>query len=159
MGLEIERKFIADSHFNYAEIAESRVEISQAYLSTNPDVTVRVRTYNTNAFLTVKSRNEGSMRQEWEYEIDYQEAKEMMGLPGLPIISKIRYVIPYMGHFWEVDVFQGKLDGLILAEIELSAIDEKFEMPPFIEREVTEDPAYFNSNLSERASNNTTFST
>lgn len=149
--LEIERKFLVKPNINFALIAEDSFQIRQAYLSAIPDSTVRVRISGEKAFLTVKSRNKGAVRNEWEYEIPFDEASQMMEIPGISKIEKIRYIVPFQGKKWEIDVFQGALSGLVLAEIELSSVDEVVEIPPFIDNEVTYDPKYYNSNLARNS--------
>lgn len=143
MPKEIERKYIADlSRFDNDKYRGD--EITQAYLSINPDSTVRIRIRNDRAFLTIKSKNIGAVRGEWEYEIPAVDAQEMISqCKCVSLIEKTRYIAGR----WEVDVFKGRLKGLVLAEIELSDPDERFDLPEFIVREVTDDPRYYNSNL------------
>ncbi len=147
--LEIERKFlVTDAIWN--ELSNSTPsKIIQGYLSTNPECTVRVRIKNEVAFLTIKGKNKGIVRSEFEYEIPFDEAKEMLTTLTTKSIEKERYSIKVGQHFWDVDVFYGKLKGLILAEIELKSEDEDFEMPNWIDKEVSNDAYYYNSNLIE----------
>ena len=147
MALEIERKYLVKKYIDFAKIAESKHEICQGYLSCNADVTVRVRIRDNEAFVTVKSRNRGYMRNEWEYRIPLEDGREMLQLPGVLSLSKTRYKVKYDGHIWEIDVFHGKLEGLVLAEIELSSPEEVFDIPDFVGKEVSDDVRYFNSNL------------
>ena len=145
MGKEIERKFIVRrERFNPAE-ADSACAMVQAYISTDRDATVRVRVINgLEARLTVKGRNNGAVRNEWEYPIPVADALDMLeSLPVKARIDKTRY---RFGR-WEVDCFAGRLQGLIVAEIELQQPDEQFSAPDFIGREVTDDPRYYNSSL------------
>ena len=150
VGLEIERKFIAKYDFDYSAISESVTEICQGYLSNNPDATVRVRISGEKAFLTVKGRNQGMTRKEWEYAIPLEDAREMLELAVSGRIEKTRLRIPFKNLIWEVDVFHGALDGLVLAEVELDSETEDVSLPAFIVREVTGNPEYYNSNLSSR---------
>ena len=147
MALEIERKFLVKEYIDFAKMSERSVEIRQGYLSANPDATVRVRTYGEEGFITVKSRTVGAVRHEWEYKIPIRDALEMLCLPGVRHIEKIRHYINYEGSMWEIDVFRGALTGLILGEIELPSDDAEFAMPPFVGKEVTHDVRYFNSSL------------
>lgn len=149
MGLEIERKFIVKKDVNFADSAIESLDIEQGYLSVNPDATVRVRVMGEKGFITVKSRNAGAVRGEWEYEIPPEDAREMLSLRGVKSIYKTRYKIEYKGLIWEVDVFHKELEGLVLAEVELEREDQEFEVPAFVNREVTDDPRYYNSNLLE----------
>lgn len=141
MPKEIERKFLVNQDL-FNPDTNSGIKIAQAYLSIRPESTVRVRILGNSAFLTIKSKNFGAERYEWEYQIPVSDAEDMMRkCDCLSIIEKIRYKVGA----WEVDVFQGKHRGLILAEIELTAADETFEKPDFIGREVTDDNRYYNS--------------
>ena len=125
-------------------------EIMQGYLCKEPGKTIRVRIRDTRAFLTIKSSRlrEGLAKFEWEREIDLADARELMQicLPGA--ISKTRYIIPTSNERkWEVDVFHGRLDGLVLAEIELGDEHEAFERPDWLGEEVTGQPQYYNANM------------
>lgn len=147
MAKEIERKFLVDDT-SFLPMAIGKHEICQGYLSRKP--TVRVRTLDTRAFITVKSRNLGATRSEWEYEVPLSDAREMMHLCTEDLIEKTRYLVPYGGRTWEVDVFHGGLEGLIVAEVELPEENADVELPPFAGREVTGNPAFYNSVLSEK---------
>ena len=147
---EIERKFLVKStDFIKESIVNNR--IVQGYLNSNPDRTVRVRIKGNKGFLTIKGKgNEsGTTRFEWEKEIALSEAEALLQLCESGIIDKIRYEIPIGKHTFEVDVFSGKNQGLIIAEIELSTENEQFEKPNWLGKEVTGDKKYYNSYLSE----------
>ena len=150
---EIERKFLVISD-TFKESAEASYEILQGYLCKEAGKTIRVRIRDTRAFLTIKSSllRKGLAKFEWEREIDVADAKELMQicLPG--VISKTRYIIPtspFMGaeRKWEVDVFHGRLEGRVLAEIELGDEQEPFERPDWLGEEVTGQPQYYNANM------------
>lgn len=146
---EIERKFLVNDH-TFITQASCTQEISQGYLSTHPDRTVRVRIANEQGFITVKTRNHGASRNEWEYEIPLADAREMLREAANGVLEKTRYIIPAEnGLKWEVDVFHGALDGLIIAEIELPSEDTPFQLPSFVGKEVTGDKRYYNSSLLE----------
>jgi len=146
MGVEIERKFLVVGD-DWRSLAEG-VEYRQGYLSTDRERTVRVRTRDGEGFLTIKGVTRGATRLEFEYQIPKADADELLDELCLePIIYKIRRRIPYAGHVWEVDEFLGDNEGLVLAEIELEAADEAFEVPAWIGEEVTGDPRYYNANL------------
>lgn len=146
MAREIERKFLVVDN-SFQAIATSVRHIAQGYLSTDPDRTVRVRIADNQAFITIKSRNVGCVRGEWEYPIPVEDAHQLMALcVGTPII-KTRHLVPYKGYVWEVDVFEGAHAGLIVAEVELPNATSEPPLPPFVGREVTGDPAYYNSQL------------
>lgn len=145
MAKEIERKFLVCDD-SYREAASGAVEMSQAYLSTAIDATVRVRIAGDRGFLTVKGRNDGTVRDEWEYEVPADDARQMIDrCAQSPVISKTRY----RAGRWEIDEFHGCLEGLTVAEIELSDPDEHVDLPPFIGKEVTGDPRYYNSSLAK----------
>ena len=150
---EIERKFLVSSDAFKAAATGSH-EITQAYLSKEAGKTIRIRIRDARAFLTIKSSRlrEGLAKFEWEKEIDVADAREMLSicLPGE--IHKTRYIIPapdFNGQprCWEVDVFHDRLDGLVLAEIELGDEHEPVSLPSWIGKEVTGDPRYYNANM------------
>lgn len=149
--MEIERKFTVDMQ-KWAEVIKPQpIVIAQAYLSATPECTVRVRLKGDKAYLTIKGKTEGISRAEFEYAIPVDEAKIMMSTLTNKTLSKKRYEIPFGNHTWEVDVFEGKLNGLIIAEIELNSVNENFEKPDWVLEDVSLDPYYYNSNLIELA--------
>ena len=155
MATEIERKFLVSGNA-FRSMAYKTRSITQAYLSTSADATVRLRIIDDKAYLTVKSRTTGCSRGEWEYEIPTTDAIEMISECHISdIIKKTRYYINFENHIWEIDEFAGRLSGLVLAEIELSSPEESFSMPQFIDQEVTSDPRFYNSNLSTISDINT----
>ena len=146
MGVEIERKFLVQGE-QWKKGARG-VLYRQGYLSTKKERTVRVRTIENMAFLTVKGLSAGICRLEFEYEIPRSDAEKMLDeLCGQPILEKYRYRIPYKGFTWEVDEFLGDNSGLVMAEIELDSEDQDFARPSWLGREVSGDPRYFNSVL------------
>ncbi|MCH8543060.1 MAG: CYTH domain-containing protein [Alcanivorax sp.] len=147
MGMEIERKFLVR---NTAMLAnQPGLTLRQGYLSHTPEATVRVRIQGDQAWLTVKGRNDGARRAEFEYTVPVADALEMLALCSAGRIEKTRYRLPAGEHVWEVDVFHGDNDGLIVAEIELNHEDDAFELPAWIGEEVTGDARYYNSQLSQ----------
>lgn len=146
MAKEIERKYLVAGN-SYEEMATSSVRMAQGYLSRRKEATVRVRLSDGNAFLTVKGENCGAVRDEWEYAIPAEDARQMLACCDGGVIEKTRYRVPFEGHVWEVDCFHGHLDGLVVAEIELPDADCRYAVPPFVCREVTGDPRYYNSSL------------
>lgn len=147
MAQEIERKFLVKDDF-IGQAGESLL-IIQAYLSLDKERTVRIRIQNEQAFLTIKGKSNvsGLSRYEWEKEIDQSEAKELLKLAIGSSIEKIRYRIPVGNHVFEVDVFSGENEGLVLAEVELQSEAEVFEKPEWLGKEVSGDPRYYNANL------------
>ena len=144
---EIERKFLVNDEIRNILQNLTPKKIQQGYMSENEKGVVRVRTKGEKGVLTIKAANKGISRDEFEYEIPFEEAEEMLGLFCEVYISKERYTINYGQHEWEVDVFHGKLEGLIVAEIELGSEEEEFELPRWIDKEVSDDKRYYNSNL------------
>lgn len=146
---EIERKFLVRS-LDFLDIATAELPIEQGYLHTTRP-TVRVRRRGEQGFLTLKtpSSRDGLVRDEYEYEIPLADAEALLALCGTHRLTKTRYLVPYEGHTWEVDLFAGHLKGLCLAEIELSSPDETFALPPWVGKEVTGDPRYYNSVLAQ----------
>lgn len=150
MALEIERKFlIKDDSFKAQAFACSH--IIQGYIGTKPGRTVRIRIRDEKAYLTIKgpAGKAGLSRYEFETEIAVSDAKDLLLLCEPGIIDKHRYLVksPDGQHTWEVDVFHGDNDGLVMAEIELRSEDDSFEKPDFIGREVTGDRRYYNGHL------------
>lgn len=149
MAKEIERKFLVVSE-GYREMASERRDMRQAYLSAAPRPTVRVRVCGSRGWITVKGLNHGAERDEWEYEIPASDADDMASsLAGGWAIEKTRWIVPFGGWIWEVDEFHGRLEGLVVAEVEMTSADCRPPLPPFIGREVTGDPRYYNSSLTE----------
>jgi adenylate cyclase len=146
MGIEIERKFLP-GHDGWRGLGTPTL-MRQGYLCADPVRTVRVRIEGERAVITIKSKNVGASRGEWEYEIPVPDAAELLErLCEQPLVEKIRHRIPYAGHVWEVDEFLGENAGLVVAEIELSSEDEAFEKPAWIGQEVTGEKRYYNSSL------------
>lgn len=146
---EIERKFLVENdHWKTAQIIGKR-SLKQAYLLRDADRSVRIRMTDNMAFFTVKL-GIGITRSEFEYEIPIEEAQAMITEANLKCLEKTRYYIQHRTATWELDVFHGALEGLVLAELELEAEDQQIELPAWIGKEVTLDPNYLNSNLIER---------
>ena len=146
MGVEIERKFLLRGD-GWKSLGQP-VLLRQGYLSSQRERVVRVRIEGEGAVLTIKGRNVGARRGEWEYPIPLADAAELLdGLCEQPLIEKYRRRIEYRGNVWEVDEFLGANAGLVVAEIELDAEDQQFERPEWIGEEVTDDVRYLNANL------------
>ena len=146
MAKEIERKFLVIGN-KWRELANG-THYRQGYLNSIKERTVRIRTINDKAYLTVKGPTIGVTRMEFEYEIPYNDCVEMLdNLAEKPIIEKTRYKIKADNLVWEIDEFFGVNEGLIVAEVELQSEEQKFEKPEWIGEEISGDPRYFNSNL------------
>lgn len=150
MGQEIERKFLV-TNSDYRQLAHCQSRIVQGYINRSAGRTVRVRVRDEKAYLTIKgpSMDGGLSRHEWEYEIPVKDALEMMNLCEQGVIDKIRYLVECGNHTFEVDEFYGENEGLVVAEVELKTVDEMFEKPSFIGREVTGERKYYNSCLTQ----------
>lgn len=144
MGKEIERKFLTKaSGWRH----ERPMKLRQGFLSSVKERTVRVRTIDDKAYLTIKGTAVGASRPEFEYEIPCEDAKQLLEICEKPLIEKNRYRIEEGGFVWEVDEFFGENQGLIVAEVELEREDQAFPKPDWVGEEVTGDPRYFNANL------------
>lgn len=147
MAKEIERKFLVHPR-KWSDLGAG-LPIRQGYLSASKESSVRVRTYGDKAYVTIKGHTSDTTRDEYEYEIPSTDANEILGaLCEHPPIEKIRYRVVFKGHTFEVDEYGGANRGLTVAEVELKDANEQVELPDWIDREVTGDPRYFNSNLS-----------
>lgn len=147
MAQEIERKFLVQGDFKSESIKATR--ITQGYLSSVPERTVRVRIKGDKGFITIKGIGSasGASRYEWEKEISVAEVEELLKICEPGVIDKTRFLVKKGDHTFEVDEFYGDNAGLIVAEVELQAEEEAFEKPVWLGEEVTGDARYFNSML------------
>jgi len=145
MGQEIERKFLVDTA--RWRPAGAGVALRQGYLSSHPERVVRVRLEGDAAKLTIKGLTTGVTRVELEYDVPRADAEQLLALCERPLIEKVRHTEMHGGKRWEIDVFGGDNEGLVLAELELRSEDEAFEPPPWVTEEVSHDPRYYNANL------------
>lgn len=146
--IEIERKFLVLND-SYKEKSFSHSFIRQGYLCSNSERTVRVRMRDDRAYLTIKGPTpEGGLPcYEFEKEITLEESKQLMLLCEPGSIDKVRWLVKSGKHTFEVDEFLDDNKGLVMAEVELSSVNENVIIPDFIGKEVTGDPRYFNSYL------------
>ncbi len=151
MPLEIERKFLVKSDFGAFSdtLSVDSYRISQGYLSTVPERTVRIRIKGKNGYITIKgaASASGISRYEWEKEIPLTEAEELLKLCEPTIIDKTRYIVPYHNLIFEVDVFHGENEGLVIAEVELDSENQHIAIPHWIGNEVTGIKKYYNAEL------------
>ena len=145
MSIEIERKFLVKK--DKLPMLDDGVVIRQAYLSFAPAPTVRVRLWGEKAYLTIKGSVNGVSRPEFEYEIPYTDAVNLLELAVTNHVEKERKFYSFKGKKWEIDFFEGANKGLILAEVELDYENEQIDLPEWIEKEVSNDIRYFNSQL------------
>lgn len=144
--LEIERKFLVKN--NGWQKGVKGVKYQQGYLSTDSARTVRVRLEGKLGKLTIKGKKIGIAGDEFEYDIPANDAKYLLdNICEKPTIKKTRYRVPFENLIWEVDVFEGENKGLVIAEVELNRPDQKFKIPSWIGKEVTQDRRFRNANL------------
>jgi len=148
MPTEIEHKFLLkDDSWRDANIIKS-VRYRQGYMVSNEASSIRVRISDHDAYLNIKGATIGVKRLEYEYPIPEQDAQELLDqLCSKPLIEKTRFYVEYEGHTWEIDVFEGDNEGLVVAEIEISEEGQDFPLPAWIGKEVSDDPRYYNSCL------------
>lgn len=148
--IEIERKFTV-KHIDFIPEDCVSYEIKQGYLNAHPSRTVRVRTKNEKAYLTIKGESceHNLSRYEFEKEIPYADALELLKLCEGFAVEKTRFVVEYFNQTFEVDVFHGANEGLVIAEVELETTEERIDLPDWIAEEVTSDARYFNSYLAK----------
>ena len=149
MATEIERKFLVTGDFSRDVFEAER--IVQGYICSQPGRTVRIRIRGAAGFLTIKgpSDEKGLSRYEFEQSIPLADAEELLKLCEPGAIDKVRHLVRCGAHVWEIDVFHGANEGLVMAEIELASEDEPFEKPGWLGVEVSGDRRYYNSMLTK----------
>ena len=149
MATEIERKFLITDD-SWRDSVQRCRQMRQGYLISDEQRSVRVRVTDDGAHLNIKSATVGPSRSEYEYPIPRQDGEELLDrLCKQPLLEKTRHWVPYGDHLWEIDVFEGANQGLIVAEVELTSVDQPFERPDWVGEEVTDDKRYYNSCLAE----------
>jgi adenylate cyclase len=143
MPREIERKFLLKSDAWRSQVRESR-PMSQGYLCSGSKLSVRVRVAQQQAWLNIKAGGLVPSRQEYEYPLPLDEARELLALAEGPLIEKTRHFVEHGGMTWEIDEFDGDNSGLVVAEVELDSEDSRFARPPWIGVEVTHLRRYYN---------------
>lgn len=145
MPIEIERKFLVVDD-SWKQTADKGLACKQGYLLASEETAVRVRVIGDRAFLTIKGKSTGIGRHEFEYDVPVDDALEMLAFCD-NLVEKTRYLITHAGMLWELDVFFGANDGLVVAEIELEFEEQDFELPDWAGKEVTGDIRYYNACL------------
>jgi len=133
---------------DWKELIIEEFNVEQGYLNSSPDRTVRIRLSSGIGTLTIKSKTIGISKDEFEYIIPFNDAVSMLSLCERPALSKTRYIVDYEGYIWEIDVFHGENEGLVIAEVELNSESDVPLKPDWIGEQVSLDPRYFNSQLS-----------
>ncbi len=147
MALEIEHKFLLKNQ-TWRQSVEKTVDFKQGYLVSDQTRSVRIRVSDHLAWLNIKSATIGNHRHEYEYPIPLEDGLEILqNLCGATVIEKKRHYVTFESHVWEIDEFLGANAGLIVAEIELKALDETFARPDWLGEEVTDDIKYYNNQL------------
>ena len=145
MAQEIERKFLVTGN---GWRTDNGTLIRQGYLYSSFNGTFRVRTKGEHAYLTVKGRKTGITRSEFEYEIPWEDANQILDeLCYKPLIEKIRHEVHVGGFTWEIDEYLAENSGLVVAEIELEAENQEFPKPDWVGIDVSDDVRYLNANL------------
>jgi CYTH domain-containing protein len=146
MAKEIERKYLVKAGAWIPQ--DGGIHFKQGYLNSQKERVVRVRIEGTQAKLTIKGVTTGVTRSEFEYPVPVEDAAVLLdNLCEQPLIDKHRHKEMHNGKLWEIDVFHGDNEGLIVAEVELASENESIQLPPWAAQEVSSDPRYFNSNL------------
>src|SRR5690554_464548 len=155
--IEIERKFLVKNN-DYKKDAFKEIHIKQGFLNSSKERVVRVRLTDEQGFLTVKGAPSGNgiSRFEWEKEISKTDAEALFNLCEEGQIEKTRYLVNQGSHTFEVEEFYGENEGLVVAEIELNHMTELFIKPTWLDKEVTGDIKYYNSQLSKNPYKNWT---
>ena len=147
MPIEVERKFLL-ANDDWKSRVVRRIHIRDGLIANNNGNKARVRIADADATITVKSRRRGPIRTEFEYAIPYCDALEILQtMCDGRVLDKVRHVIPYAGSLWHVDVYEGILSGVVLAEVELQHANQELDLPPWIGEEVTNDPKYGKLNM------------
>jgi CYTH domain-containing protein len=147
MAKEIERKFLV-SNSAWRNSAEAEIRIRQFYLAAAPGRTIRIRISDgADAMLTLKFSGKGRGRDEFEYPVPLAEAEEMQAFALGRMIEKTRFHVRHDGYLYEVDVFEGQLAGLVIAELETPDIVPADRLPPWLGPEVTHEGRYYNASL------------
>jgi len=144
MATEIERKFLVINDHWRKDVTKS-IHYIQGYFTTNASCSIRVRVSGEEASLNIKSATLGITRTEYDYPLPFDDAKEMLyHLCNKPLLEKTRYYLQHHYHVWEIDVFSGDNEGLVVAEVELKSAEEPFTLPDWAGAEVSDDPRYYN---------------
>lgn len=148
MPREIERKFIVATDEWKKHTLVKKIPIDQGYFQRDGQPTVRIRVTNDQAFMTIKGKQKGLTRSEYEYELPYDDGVDLLKMCEKPLVKKVRHVIvDKFNQLWEIDIFKGINKGLVLAEIELDDEKQPVTIPDWLGREVSDDPLYRNTSL------------
>lgn len=150
MAKEVERKFLVEGTA-WRERVYATSSLEQFYVAAAPDRSIRIRIADgSTAMLTLKFGGHGLSRDEFEYPVPLAEAHEMRAFALGKVIAKTRHKIDVAGYLYEVDVFEGELAGLVIAELETPDDVADARLPAWLGREITGEPAYYNAMLALR---------
>jgi adenylate cyclase len=149
MAIEIERRFRVSGDAWREDVARS-TQITQGYLAITNESVIRVRVRDAQGYVTIKSRDGGMSRQEFEYAVPLADAQALLELCERRVLQKTRHEVNYAGYLWEIDEYKEPLEDLILAEVELASEAEDPPQPLWIGEEITHDGSYSNSALAQR---------
>jgi len=149
MALEIERRFRLSSDAWRVSVARS-TRITQGYLAITESSVIRVRVRDAQGYVTIKSRDGGIAREEFEYAIPLEDARSILNLCGHRILEKIRHEVTYAGYCWEIDEYLEPFEDLLIAEVELQSEGDDPPRPPWIGDEITHDGSFSNAALAQR---------
>lgn len=153
MNTEIERKFLVKSP-EWKQHIKRSYSIKQGYFDTKDGSAIRVRISDNGSYVTIKlPKINDNECPEFEYHIPLEDAEYLINWCKPAVVEKTRHEVEWQGLLWEVDVFEGKLSGIIVAEIELDSMSDEIELPKWVAREVTEDVRYTNEYLASRFAN------
>lgn len=153
MATETEHKYLIKQDLWKQIVPDKSADLKQAYLITDPNKTIRIRTMGNKGYLTIKGKSIGSSRPEFEYEIPIADANELIDKFTSNLIEKTRHYVTHDNKIWEVDEFKGLNKGLFVAEIELLNEHEKYSLPLWVDKNITNDQKYANANLTLRPFN------
>lgn len=145
VGIEIERKFLLASD-RWRSLVQRQVHIEDGLVAASEDRKTRVRIIGDKATLAVKTKRVAGAREEFEYDIPMTDARRLMACCS-NVTIKVRHYVQHAGLTWEIDEYDGVLKGVILAEVELSAVDQQIDLPDWIGPEVTSEPPYRKINM------------
>jgi CYTH domain-containing protein len=149
MALEIERRFLVSSDAWRAGVDRS-TGITQGYLAITEYSVIRVRVRDDDAYVTIKSRDAGLAREEFEYSIPMDDARSLLNLCGPRVLEKIRHEVTYAGYCWEVDEYSAPFENLVIAEVELQSEADDPPRPAWIGEEITHNGSFSNAALAQR---------
>ncbi len=147
--MEIERKFLVNE-IPFPLDGYNRHEIEQAYLCTEP--VVRIRKSDNNYYMTYKSKGKIS-REEYNLPLTKEAYEHLLSKADGNILTKTRYEIPEKDNLIiEFDVFHGKFEGLLLAEVEFESEEQanSYTPPAWFGQDVSLTGEYQNSVLSRK---------